>query len=381
MTDLQLPVSTTETALPQTREADVIEGDVPTSSNLSDTASNISRLLLEGTQESVDALAEIERDAATKEIRKQARRALYLLSNRGLRPAAAVSAPPAAEPRSRATETLHAIGSAVDGAGNRLFYLVLAGSSEAKPVAVRLLCNDLIGIRDMQIYREAFSELTKMSQYLLDSTELLMSSLSPDHVRNRIADYRERNRKQFTSTPAGFLDIVSRIGDPEHRPDTPAVYDGIDREALQADTEYPHEAAALFEAEWFAPWFLDIKDLGPWIERTTRLDTPEVVFGANLKEARKRAIVLDAAEKLLEGEMRAIYASRLEDTADVLLRRGETRVGRQALFHALQLRSDKPISAVEFAEVICNRTIVAGIEMLRMYEANAKRKESSAGGR
>ncbi len=130
-----------------------------------------------------------------------------------------------------------------------------------------------------------------------------------------------------------------------------------------ADTE-TYSAADLFKLPWFEAWFLDVNDVVPWLS-----DVYDVIGDENAsEEAQKQgleAVAATAAAELFHDELMDIYVRRLEETADVLLRREREPEARQALYHALRLRDAASAADSEFAVVLVQRTMQAAVEMMR----------------
>src|SRR5215471_7433528 len=102
----------------------------------------IAALLAEATPEAANQLLELSETTPDKETRKAARRALYQLSQRGIKPTSYVPSTDSTVSPRDAQDTLTIYASAYDGAGNRLLLLVLQDPDGGSPILAQLLIND-----------------------------------------------------------------------------------------------------------------------------------------------------------------------------------------------------------------------------------------------
>jgi hypothetical protein len=337
---------------------------------------NIERWLAEGTPEAAAHLDELARTTESKADRKAARRALYLLSQRGVAPAAiAAVETPAATP-APAAESMQVWASAFDGAGNRLFFLVLAGSDGGSVTVAQLLGNDELGLRDLTVERRRSRDIHALMERLEGRIDegLAVAEIEADYARWLIERFRALNFQRTTMTPNGFLDLLPRLGASRGDYVVPPVYEHLS--VVDAAAEgVPKDPVDLFKHPWFEPWFYAVEEVTPWLERWMEADSSLIVGAEKLAEPRKSAIATEAAAVLVSDRMRRLYVTRLEETADVLRRRGRTREALQALFHAQTMKSDTPTEEVPFAVAIAARTLEAAAEIVA--EARAERAADS----
>ena len=126
----------------------------------------IETLLSQANEEAANALQAIEAAAQTKEVRKAARRALFRLGERGVRPSANIAAVPVMKESTRALGASHAFVSICDGAGNQMAFFEIPDPDGGYPTLFQLLINDVEGIKDlgtermpMQKLREALAQV------------------------------------------------------------------------------------------------------------------------------------------------------------------------------------------------------------------------------
>lgn len=341
-----------------------IDSASPAATELPDDA-RIERWLAEATPDAAAQLTELARTTASKATRKAARRGLYLLGLRGIRPPeehrAATVAPPVPQP----AETLRAWASAYDGAGNRLFLLVLSRTDGGDATVAQILANDELGLRNLTVERKRLRDIAPLMDRLEGRIDegLAVAEIEADYVRYLMDRFREINLQRSTTTPAGFLDLLPRLGTSTHNWDNSPVYNYMAAQEVPDAGSAPDDPSSLFALPWFEPWFFAAEDVAPWLERWMAADG-SFAEAEDTSGDLKRSVAHEAASVLVHDRARALYISRLEESADVLRRRGRDFEARQALLHANALKSDAPAGDVPFAVALAARTLDAAAEMV-----------------
>lgn len=329
-------------------------------------AARIEALRAEATPESAGQLRDLAETTTNKETRKEARRALFLLSQQGIHPAERAEEPVSPAPETQADNT-RAYATAFDGAGNRLLFFVLPDRDGGSPQVARILVNEETGVRDYQARRMPRRELTTfLMQYESSlSNGLAFAEIESDYARWLLAQAREINRQRSTTTPTGFLDVLAKIGPPREEYSQSPVYTHIRAFDVRTDESVPREPVEFFRLPWFEPWFFAVEEILPWFARMVQADQSPMELPDIVRQERRMALLKETCEGLLPPERRAAHIRRLEESADVLRRRGEDRAARIALYHALELAEDKPVGESDFAQALVLRTVVAAYEMMR----------------
>jgi hypothetical protein len=332
------------------------------------TIDDIQRRLKEATPDAAAYLDELARSTTDKDIKKAARRALYLLGQKGVavvreRPA---EPQPGTSPASR--EGLRAWASAYDGAGNRLFLLVLSGADGGSATVAQILANDELGIRDLTLERRRYREIPPLMERLADRIDegLAVAEIEPDYARTLLARFRDINFRRSTTTPRGYVDLLPRIGTSETEYHESPVYQHIQEDA---SADFSTAPADLFKQPWFEPWFFAVEEVTQWLQRWLAVESTVVATSEKVKQDRKSAIAMEAASALMPAPVKERYIVRLEESADVLRRRDRMTEARQALFHAAALRAAEDAGEVPFAEAIAARTLEAAAEMVARAES------------
>ena len=334
----------------------------------------IEALLKAATTESATALAELERQTANRESRKAARRALYLLSTRGIKPVAAVIVGEAL-PDQPTVETLRAYATSLDGAGNRILFFEVADPDGGNPLAVQMMVNDQTGLQTSASARLTRRDLLHRVQQLeqLQREGLGFAEIPPDYGRWLLAEARELLRRQYKPSPAGVLELLPRIGVARHDYLVSPIYEAISLERLNAEQDVERDPSALFALPWFENWFFAVEEvlraLTDWENATDMSDAPDADEAAEKRES----IVREVATDLFTPGVRARYVRRLEETADILWRLGHEADAKMAVIHAQELAADVPVSESPFARALVERTLIAGLAV--MHEQRAERAQ------
>lgn len=328
----------------------------------------VTALSTSATPEAATKLQELAETAEDKATRKAAKRALYQLSQKGIRPMPRETQAVVAvrEPK---TDAVRCFASAFDGAGNRLLFFLVPDADGGSPSLLQVLMSDSEGVRDLGWQRLSRKEVADyLAQFEQKIEEgLALAEIEVDYGRWIVAQAREINRRHHRMTPAGFLDWLPKIAEPRAEYPASPVYAHITAADVRADTWVPHDPADFFKLAWFEPWFLAVEDAFPWWVRVDSSGSEKIELPENVKREQREKVFVEAIQALLPPEIRADYVRRLEESADILRRRGEMTAAKQTLYQALELAEDKPVSDSAFARTLVERTMQAAAEMMRAY--------------
>ena len=356
--------------------------DITLNSNETGTDESIQRWTEEATAESAAHLEALAGATANKETRKSARRALYLLSQRGILPSGEGRSLEPDRYDGERKETMRAWASAYDGAGNRLFLLVFAPTNGGSATVAQIVGNDALGILNVTLERKRLRDIFPLMERLEGNIDdgLAVAEIEPDYARQLIERFRRLNLQRCKTTPAGFLDLLPRIGTASRTLEKLPVYEHIGVANGGASDTVPSDPTDLFKLVWFDPWFFAVEDVRPWLRRWIEADSSGTVTAEKTRQDLKRAIAIEAATALITDHVRSLYITRLEESADVLRRRGRVTEARQALVHGLALKSDTPIGDIPFAEALAARTLEAAAQITQGVPSELQRKKAAPSG-
>lgn len=333
------------------------------------TPAQIAEWVAEATPEAATKLRDCAESTDDKEIRKAVRRALYLLSQKRILPLPRAPVAATAAPTQAQLLALHAWGSTIDGAGNRMLFFLLPNSDGGNSSLLQLLFNDEAGVKDFGLRRISRREWDEMFSHFAEQLDngMGMAELDPDYARALVTEARELNRRNRTQTPPGFLDLLPRIGSPQQE-HTPPIYALLSPEEVHADETIPKDPQDLFALPWFESWFLDAEETHPYLNVMTE-DVKAQMDHAGMQEAFEAGI-REATRELMPSERRLLFARRLEETAYVLWQGGKQAEARQAVYQALELR-DNPKPITGFSSLLVTRTMRAAVQMVKQGETTA----------
>ena len=273
--------------------------------------------------------------------RRELRRGLYRLRQRGV--VVPEHAPPAPEatPRAEPEGDVEAFVSTHDGAGDRLLWLVRRQPGGGSLV-VAAQVNEPGGLRDVQVVDMTRKQIRAVRQRLAREggvrlvpapwrvvDALLVEAHERTANRERGRDYL-RVRSQITAEPAG------------------APAEPVSRHAAAPDERDATASASLLGEPPFAAWAPDTGAVASFADEIGALRDSPIVLNELQQRERVRAVIRRAALSLYPA---ATLARRLEGTAYVLAESGKSAVARVALATATHLRT-RPDDAGESPFVI-----------------------------
>jgi hypothetical protein len=336
--------------------------------NATSDAERIAGLLATATSEAAAELRDIAETTDNRETRKLARKALYTLSQKHITPPEP-DLPATPEPSLPAAPVhIPAYASNIDGAGNRAVYLFYPDPDGGSPTFVQFLTNDAEGIRDLGVRRVLRREAADLAQNLFNRMEsgIVMAEVGIDYAVHLVHEARAINQRLRTQTPPGVAEWLARLPAPAGDYTTPPIYSHLSEQEMQSDPNAPYDPHELFLLRWFEPWFLAVEDVIPWLDHL--LTASPADESEEVRRAEAERATAEAVDALFDDQTRRRYIYRLEETADILWRRGLEPDARQALYHAIDLKSDRPAREIPFAQRLVERTITVALTMQMQEE-------------
>ncbi len=284
----------------------------------------------------VAALTELERATASKDIKREARRSLFKLAQRGM------NIPRAEETRSVSMRTALKVGteiegfiSSVDGTGVRLVWLTKP-QPESGLQLLQGMVSDRVGLAHMSGSFVKRKELRERAQTIKESHGVSMIPVPWEYADRMLHEGYEKAKALGQGETEYFLSLRSVFNPLKLKPAPHPVYDRLSAESAQAEAWRERSRRLLDEPE-FRFWILDEDWLKPYLERVEEAQGSRLVLNDAQKAERFSAIVRDAAREIFTGETGRIFTRRMEDMALYLLQTGRAEPARLALAVALQL--------------------------------------------
>lgn len=296
------------------------------------------------------ALAAREQDEPDRVRRKEIRRALYRLEQRGV---AAPARPPGPESRPILGPAIEAWVSAVDGRGDRLVWLVREHPNGSL-LLVAADVNEPAGLRDLRVRDATRGQIRAMRERFRTEAGLRIVAADWRAVDALVLEAQDR----LGETPDRRLDyrrIRPRLSGEPPRAAAPLVSSRVsqplesERAALVADS-----TALLAEPE-FRSWWPDPERAQPILDEIRGIRESPIVLSPAQQETRLHELLLDAGPKLYPP---AVVAARLDATAYVLAETGRPEAARRALAVAATLRSD-PQAPIPFLQALVRQGLGA----------------------
>lgn len=300
---------------------------------------------------------------------KEARRALYRFTQRGV----AVPAPAPVEepPRPRAASTIEGYVSAIDGRGDRLLWIVRPRHDGGVAVLTAVL-NEPGGLRDVALADMPRKTLRRMEQDLQARHHLRMVGADAAYCDALLEEGFARARAAGTAGVGEYPTYRARLFATAPAPrDPPLAARVLGEDVASAAAEGP---ALLAEPEFFT-WLLDRSVLGSYAAEVSAVRDSPLVLSRPQQEERGRSIVVRALHELFGGDAARPYRRRLEEMAYVLHATGRPALARAALASANALgASHTGGEGVPFFEELTRRSFA----LLLQEDAAKARVESES---
>jgi hypothetical protein len=262
-------------------------------------------------QESAALLWRLERETSDKHVRKEAKRALYRLEQRGVPvPASATETPPTPV----TAVPMEGYVSPVDGRGDQLVWLV-----KAQPGGLAHLfavINDPEGMREAAlnpVTRKALKSLRAELEAKHDLRVVDVDWRYADFLMSRAFEWaRTRGTRMVGDYPALRAQLTRRPP-PDAMP--PMVFARMGGTAAAANDEALQHSVAVLEEPELRTWFLPEDQLKPYLDELNSVRDSPLVLNRMQQEERYDTVIARAVETVFGGELRASWARRLYEMA------------------------------------------------------------------
>ena len=292
------------------------------------------RLGAVASDESAALLRRLERDTTDKHVRKEAKRALYRLQQRGVH----LPAPPAEPPPAPVTAVaMEGYVSPVDGRGDQLVWLI-----KPQPSGVAHLfavINDPEGMREAALTPVSRKALKSLRAELEAKHALRLVTIDwryADFLMHRAFEWaRERGTRMTGDYPALRAQLM-RSPAAESMP--PIVLSRVDSATLAAPETLLAESPRLLEEPELRTWFLSENDLKPYLDELASVRDSPLVLNRVQQEERYESVIVHAVDTVFGAELRPSWARRLYETGYffAVTRRPERAAQAAAVAKALE---------------------------------------------
>ena len=311
----------------------------------------------------VDALRALDAGSADKLVRKEVKRSLYRLEQRGV---AVPTAPAATPPAVVMAPALEGYVSAVDGRGDQLVWLI-------KPHPGGLMhlfavINDPEGLREVNLFETTRKALRASREELLRKHELRMIDTDwryCDYLIDRAfhwAAERGESGGDYPGMRAKLIKVPATTMQP-------LIFAQVDVDAVRANASLLAESVKLLEEKEFRTWFFDPETLKPYLDEAHRIKESPLLLNEAQQQERFRLLLERAVEELFGGDRQRSWVRRLEEMAYFFHATGRTESAQRALAAAVALEAGRHGGRdVPFCEQLVRTSFFAFLQMEEQRE-------------
>ena len=280
----------------------------------------------------VEMLQALEAASVDKLVRKEIKRSLYRLEQRGVRIPSAL--PPTPAPLITGP-ALEGYLSAVDGRGDQLVWL-----TKPQPGGVAQLfavINDPEGLREVNLFETTRKALRASREELLRKHELRMIAADwryCDFLIDRACRWAAARGQVGGGDYPGMRAKLIKTPVTEMQP---LIFAHVDIAAVRGNPQLLAESVKLLDEKEFRTWFFDQEALKPYLDEAQRIKDSPLLLNPAQQQERFRALTERAIEELFGGDRRGSWVRRLEEMAYFLHATGRREAAQHALAAALAL--------------------------------------------
>ena len=264
-------------------------------------------------QESLELIREIEKLATDKDVKKELKRALFKLAQKGIATAdeAGVEKKPAV--LFERTVDIEAYMSAVDGGGGRLIWIAKAQPSHGLQVIQAMLHDreGLLRFGGMQMKRK---ELRAMADEIKQQHGVSMIAVPWEFADQIIYDGYEKAKARGQSGLENFHDVRSLVATGKPKPVAHPIYAKLGSADLR-EGPWREQSRRLLDEPELRYWVVIDDWVKEFLAQIEDARTSPLVLNQVQKEQRLAAIVRDAVTALCAGDSGKAFKQRMEDTA------------------------------------------------------------------
>jgi hypothetical protein len=276
-------------------------------------------------------LVALEARAGKGRLRKDIRRALYRLRQRGV-PIPEAPAEPVA-PRGSPAADVEGFVSLFDGRGDRLLWIVRP-LPEGGTLLVAARVNEPEGLRDVSAAEGTRKQIRAVRQKLEADAGMRLVAVDWRVVDALLVEAHERAGS--TERARDYLRIRPRLTSEPPRPPAEPVSARVAPPDADESAALAAGSAALLGEPEFRSWYPAPEAVAPFAQEIAGLRDSPLVLSPMAEQERVREVVRRAAAALFPA---AVLARRLEGTAYLLAETGRGPAARQALAVARLLRA------------------------------------------
>ncbi|HTN71347.1 MAG TPA: hypothetical protein VMO00_09685 [Methylomirabilota bacterium] len=289
---------------------------------------------------SVELLIEIEKHSPDKYLKKEVRRSLFKLGQKGLDIPQEEASKPIAAARFNRPPGIEAYMSAVDGAGGRLFWIVKPQPNFGLQT-IQAMVNDGDGLQRIGGTQIRRKELRQMAQEIKKQHGITMIPVPWEYADQTIYEGFERAKSRGRTGLENFHELRSMIASGKPKPQNHPIYGKLDEHTVR-EGAWRELSRRMLDEEELRFWVLDEDFTQSFLVQLQEAQTSRLVLNPMQKEERLASIVRDAVAALCTGEMGKWMQRRMEDLALYFFETERPDLAKLALAVALQIKEGNP---------------------------------------
>jgi hypothetical protein len=286
-----------------------------------------------------EALLRLEKNLEDKDVKKEIRRSLFKLAQRGV----AVPEEQAKEsplPILSRSPEIEAYMSSVDGAGGRLVWIVKPEAGQGLRM-IQAMANDREGLQRIAGTQIRRKELRAMTEEIKRQHAITMVSIPWEYGDLMLYESFEKAKSAGRTGLENFHQLRSIVNLGKPKTQEHPVYRKLNAAEVR-EGAWRELSRRLLEEPELRFWILDADWAEPFLKQLEEAQASRLVLNPLQKEERLGGIVRDAVRTLFTGETGKIMQRRMEDMAFYFLETGRPEMAKLALAVAQQISDGEP---------------------------------------
>ena len=317
----------------------------------------------------LESLIALEASATDKEVKKEARRSIFRLAQKG------ISAPRAEAPEPRApvfklAPGIEAYSSSVDSGGGRLLWLARPQAGTGIHLLQAMVSDreGLLRVGGLVVRRR---ELRRMAQEIKEKHGITMISIPWEYADQVLYEAYEKAKALGRGGIEDFpsLRAIFNPSRPEAIPHP--IYSRLSRDEVRSGA-WRELSRGLLDLPEFRLWILDEDWLKPYLEQVGDAEQSRIVLSQAQKAERVQAIIRDAARESFSGDGGKLFQGRMEDMALYLLATEREKEAKLALAVAVAIE-EGDLGGLGALEISFLNALLE--KSLKFYRGQAKSEE------
>ncbi len=327
--------------------------------------------------EAAELLSEFEQGAADKELKKEIRRSLFKLGQKGIDASQEPKVVKKLRPLFERENSIEAYMSAVDGGGGRLVWIAKPQPGRGLQV-IQAMVHDREGLLRFGGVQMKRRELRAMADDIKQQHGVSMIVVPWEFADWIVYEGYEKAKARGQNGLDDFHAIRSVIASGRPRPVTHPVYEKLGTGDFR-DGAWREQSRRLLEEPELRYWVI----IDEWVQECLaalhEAQSSPLVLNQVQKEERLAGVVRDAVQKLCAGDNGEAFKRRMEDMALYFAETGRMDQAKLSLAVAQQVATGDPGPLdVSFLTGLMQKSFVFFISQLKAREEAQQKEQQSS---